>query len=186
MRFVFLFFLLSEITFGQSVNQLVISYNDSATRIVSKTKDYVKAIALLDKAIQIDSTYHRSYENKFPYLMALHRYDDAEETNNRLIKLSSNNALYISMAGLLLENKGDIALATIKYTEAENKFKAILEHTQPSGFKYEFMLVNRAMNLLFLRQDSTAKQICVEYAEKYKKEHSKEWLNRILKLTRKY
>jgi tetratricopeptide (TPR) repeat protein len=186
MRYIILFFLVPNLAFGQISKNLASLYNDSAILTASKTKDYERAILYIERAIQIDSSYLQSYENNLRYQLILNRYDDALKTTNKLIKYSNNNALYLSIAGLILENSGDTISALMKYQESEEKFKIKQDSTPLASLNYEFIVINRAMNLLFLNQDSLARHICTDYYENYKKYKSIEWLDKILGLTKKY
>jgi tetratricopeptide (TPR) repeat protein len=186
MHLVLIFLLLTSISFGQNKTSIAMKYNDSATAITNNYKDFGRGIYYVNKAIETDSNYHPSYENKLRFLLELKRFDEAGQTINKLISLSDDNALYISMSGLILEEKGDSLSAVLKYKEAENKYKTKQDSTPTSNWKYEYIVINRAMNLLFMREDLLAKQICTEYYEKIKKSQSPEWLNRITGLTREY
>lgn len=186
MYLVLIFLLVASVSSGQATSRLVMKYNDSATYVTNKNKDYDKGLYYIDKAIELDSNYEPSYEKKTRFLMVLKKYDEAIETLNKQLSLFENNQGYLFMLGLLLENKGDTLAAFMKYREADAKYKAKLDSTAVTNWNYEFILVNRAMNLLFLREDSLAKKICVDYYENYKKNISPDWLARILRLDREY
>jgi hypothetical protein len=83
------------------------------------------------------------------------------------------------MSGLILEKIGDSISAFIKYNEAEVRFKEKQATTSITDMHYEFVVLNRSMNLLFLPKENHSKEVCVEYYEKHKRLESKDWLDRV-------
>jgi lipoprotein NlpI len=66
------------------------------------------------------------------------------------------------------------------------RFKAKQDTTSITDMHYEFVVLNRSMNLLFLRKENLSKEVCVEYYEKHKRLESKDWLDRVSKYDRVY
>ena len=182
----FLFMFISSLIFSQSSKSLIDSYIDSAREITNKYKDFEKGLFYINKAIELDSNQTRLYETKLRFQMSSKRFDSALQTGYKLISLTKNKALYTSIVGLLLENKGDSIAAFKKYRNADTMYRVWLDTLKTTETLYEFVLINRAMNLLFMREDSMARKICVEYYEQYKKIKQPDWLNRIINLDRDY
>lgn len=182
--FIFFFILFPITILGQDLSQLAKKYNDSALLIYQKTKNSDSAINYFKKAIVTDSNYINSYENILPYLTGCKRYNEAEIIVNKLIILTDKNESYYSLLGVLLENKGDSISAFKKYSEAEEKFKLKQSSTSLSDFSYKYIVINRAMNLLFLYNDTLARNICTDFYEQKKEQLPSDWLIRILSLTR--
>jgi tetratricopeptide (TPR) repeat protein len=186
MRLALIFLFPGVVSFAQNPGNMVAKYNDSANFVTNKLKDFEKGIYYIDKAIELDTNYSPSYEKKLRFLMVSKRYDEANQVVHKLLKLSNNSSAYLFMEGLLFENKGDSSAALKRYQQAERNYKSMLDSLKITDFKYEYIVINRAMNLLFMREDSLAKQICVDYYENHKKNQESNWLNRILSLDRNY
>ena len=186
MRLILVFLISVNLSYGQGASNRAKSYYDSAVSYANKLKDYQSAINYCEKAIALDSTNARLYESLIHYQMILRRYEDALKTAEKNIQYSGYNALAYFMSGLILEKMGDSLSAFSKYNEAEERFRLKQAATPVTDMHYEFVVLNRAMNLLFLRKDSLANKVCVEYYEKHKKLESKDWLDRVSKYDRAY
>jgi tetratricopeptide (TPR) repeat protein len=118
--------------------------------------------------------------------MIQRKYADAYKTSEKIIQYTEYNAVAYFMSGLILEKMGDSLSAFSRYSEAEEKFRLRQAATPISDMHYEFVVLNRSMNLIFLRKENMAREVCVEYYEKYKKLVSKDWLDRVSKYDRAY
>jgi hypothetical protein len=93
------------------------SWNNLAIEFAHE-EEFPEAIAACDKAIAIKSDYQFAIKNKIYYLIAMKKFDDAEnEIRKVLIKGSNDPDMYNKMAGLLAR-KGNLkdAIKLIKHS----------------------------------------------------------------------
>src|SRR5690606_11824991 len=86
-----------------------------------------KAIFLLDKATEIDSSYFLGYSNKLMFYYQLKQFDKALLTNNKLIQLRPNaHDLYLR-SGILYVQIGDTANANTYFTKSLTICNSVLD-----------------------------------------------------------
>src|ERR1700722_15276543 len=94
------------------------------------------AIMLLNKAIQIDSNYARTYYNKFTYQNELKQYDKAILTGKRIIVLRPLEPNIKLMLGEDYEKLGDTPRSTSSYQAALDCCNKILDTMKPNNKTY--------------------------------------------------
>ena len=129
---------------------------DSAAKNTLKSED---AIALLDRAIQIDRNYYGAYKRKLRYQITLRRFDDALITAKNVVRLGPDNPDNYTTMGVLLDKKGDTITARGYYRKAIKKIDRILDTMSKRNFDYDFLLMTKGVNLVLLGEQEKANRI---------------------------
>lgn len=115
-----------------------------------------KAIYLLDKATEIDSSYFLGYSNKLMFYYQLKRFDKALLTNNKLIQLRPNaHDLYLR-SGMLLTQLGDTATAKMYFTRGLTICNSVLDTMTTTNRDYVMLTTNQAIALIMLGNSAKA------------------------------
>lgn len=146
---------------------------DSAEILIVEQQQYEKAIPLLNQAIQIDSNYAQPYSYKLSCQWQLKLWDSCLKTIYSLIRINPNNADRYGQIGLLYYYKGDSILSKKFYTEALSRYNEILDTMSIKNNQYKFLLVNKAIYLVFLDRQKEANEIFQNASDKFTDQYFK-------------
>jgi len=183
MRFLNLLFLISFYACGQqrekySVNPEAKKLNDSAISIARYSMDYKTAVALLDKATQIDSNYFSAYNNKFSFQGIIKPFD----VNKNLIILKNLNRLrpedprYYNFIGLLYYIKGDTILSEKYFFNAASHYAKILDTLPKINKGYDVLKMDQAVNFILIGQERKGNDLLKQFYKETKDSVYKEIL----------
>lgn len=134
--------------------------NDSAIALSMKAKEdrIIKALKLLDQAIEMDSTYYIAYWNKLTFLQDLGRTDEIRQTFQKFERQYPFDPRVKMRAGIFYENTGDSVTGYKKYTEAYQLYEAMLD-TMDKNYKwYSLTLADKAYMLMLLGHEKEGKE----------------------------
>jgi tetratricopeptide (TPR) repeat protein len=131
-----------KISFNLKAKQL----NDSAARIAMDSENYIKAIALVNEAIKLDSNYYPAYTNKLSFLLALKRYNEALPTAKKI-----KHALGLKIRFLM--SQLDCFVKYYRYHKvlqkyfaaADSHFNSILDTMNRANVDYEQIMMNKEL-----------------------------------------
>jgi tetratricopeptide (TPR) repeat protein len=142
-----------QTTERQKPDPTAVQYNNQAMTLVTyidNSDSAKKALALLDKATQIDSNYFLGHSNKLMFYYQLKQFDNALKTNNKLIQLRPNaHDLYLR-SGMLYFQLGDTTSAKRNFDNSLSICNAVLDTMQKTNRDFVLLTTNKAMNLIFL------------------------------------
>jgi tetratricopeptide (TPR) repeat protein len=161
MRFLILilaitFFSCSQGKRKHSINPDAKKLHDSAVDLVVHNMDYLKAITLLNQAIQIDSNYFSAYNSKFAFL-GLSRSADLPEflkTLKKLIELRPDLPDFYFYAGIISKKIGDSSLSKNYFDGAILHYDKILDSIKTDKVLKEVFTINKGIVLILLNQDT--------------------------------
>ncbi len=153
-------------------------------------KDSVlKAITLLDKAIEIEPNYFVAFHNKIAFQIKLGQVEEAINTCKRIEKLRPNSEETKVMIGILHYSNGDTISANKKYNEANLLCQKKLD-TLSNESEEEFRIkTNKAIVLKFLNREKEANEIFrsvdvnKSYLDEAQREFMQEAINDFIKYT---
>lgn len=146
---------------NNKINPIAIKLNDSAVALLMTydTINIISGIRLLDSAIQIQPDYDNAYWNKISLQSQIGLKDDALITSYQYEKIRPKST-YIKMTiGVMLDSKGDSIKAQTKYLEAESIYNQILDTIKVNSKDYNMLMMDMAVNLKLLKNDSKANEI---------------------------
>jgi len=146
---------------------------DSAEILIVEQQQYERAIPLLNQAIQIDSNYDQPYVYKLSYQWKLKQWDSCLKTVYSLIRIRPDNADRYGQIGLLYYYKGDSISSNKFYTEALSRYDKILDTMSSKNNQYKFLLVNKAIYLVFLDRQKEANEIFQNASDKFTDQYFK-------------
>lgn len=118
-----------------------------------------KAISLLDKATEIDSSYFPGYLNKLMFYYQLKQFDKALLTNNKLIQLRPTaHDLYLR-SGMLHTQLGDTTNAKTYFTKGLTICNSVLDTMTKTNRDYVMLTTNQAIALIMLGDTAKANKI---------------------------
>ena len=134
------------------INSEARALNDSACVLSQsgKVKDIQKAVELLDSATSLDKNYFTAYWNKLAFLNVLKRYDRSLETAKHLNRLKPNDPMFYVTIGTLYEKKNDSISANDYFQQGLALFNSELDTMNHPSKKYDFMLMNKGIDLIML------------------------------------
>jgi len=152
-------------------NAEAIKLNDSAMSL--QMKNYLMAlnryggpdsvrkvqIALLTKAIEIDTSYFIAYWNKFNCQVQLKQYAGALITGKRLVILRPNDPVNEFLVGKVYDKLGDTIHAKAYYKNYLSYCSSILDTMATSNRQYRFVVEEKAIVLILLGQQQNGKAI---------------------------
>lgn len=157
-----------------SINPAAKNLNDSAMSVAMYEMDLKKAIALLDQAIQIDSNYFLAYTNKLTFQLDIKQFDGALKTAFTLNRLKPEVPDYYVTTGLLYLLKNDSISAHKFFEKAAAQFNKVLDTMKESEENYKMILSNKALNLVFLGQETEGNKIFKNLYDNEKDEVARE------------
>jgi tetratricopeptide (TPR) repeat protein len=143
------------------INPIAIKLNDSAVNLLMTfdTIKIINGIKLLDSAIQIQPDYDNAYWNMISLQTQIGLKDEALNTSYQYEKIRPQST-YIKMTiGIMLDSKGDSIKAQTKYLEAGNIYNQILDTINVNSKDYNMLMMDMAVNLKLLNNDSNANKI---------------------------
>ena len=195
MRFLILLFIITHFTLGLYAQQTNDSnhiidlrakeLNDSALNSIFHGQSYETAIALLDKALQIDSNYLMALANKYSFELALHQYDQAIHTAEKMLKIKPQVPKYSFSTGLAYFLAGDSLSSQKYFKEAGSIYDRILDTMNKESEDYKFFLQDKAFNLIFSGDAQKGHEILENLREKTNDEAEKEWYAGFINKSRK-
>lgn len=141
------------------INPKARQLNDSAASVVINEENYEKAILLLDKAIQFDSSYAPALTNKFSYQMQLKQYEKALITAKHINRIYPQSSIHFVATGMVYENLGDTNHSKIYFSEAAKYFDKTLDTMSIKNKMYDGVRMNKAINLIFFGQEQQGNQL---------------------------
>jgi tetratricopeptide (TPR) repeat protein len=134
--------------------------NDSAVNMGIKG-DYVQAIALLDKAIRIDSNYFRAYYNKLNFQTSVKPIDKEKVivTLRKLCWLRPDEPEYAMQLGMRYLKSTDTIPSTFYLQEAVARFDRILDTTRAADRAHDMLVINKAASLILLGNERAGQKI---------------------------
>lgn len=159
---------------GQSPNEnkvaidtIAIELNDSAVKLYTTfdEKNILKAIQLLDRAIDIAPNYFLAYWNKFLFQNELNMKDQAFETIKTLELLRPQSPELILSLGAFYEKNGDSIMAIEKYRKANSIYESILDTIENNGVQYSMLQANKAITLILLGKELKGREILNDLLE---------------------
>lgn len=171
-------------------NPEAIKLNDSAFRMVSHALPtdstiYKNAIALLNRAIKIDSNYLIAWWSKFSYQNELKDYKGALSTAKKLLLLNPDNVTIISITGQAYEKAGDSLSAVKYYKNALSRYNKILDTMSAKNDAYKSMVTSKAITLILLNQQKQSHDMMQVIYEKETDSLYKSFYRDIMNYTRK-
>jgi tetratricopeptide (TPR) repeat protein len=143
-----------------SSHREAIRLNDSAVGIAMQDFDQKQAlrnaIALLNKATELDSNYLTGYSNKFIYQNQLGRYKDAIIAGEKIKKLAVIDGQMKVELGQTYERAGDTIMAKRYYSEGLNYFNKKLDTMKISNPSFNDLTHDKAMDLILLNNKKEA------------------------------
>jgi tetratricopeptide (TPR) repeat protein len=142
-------------------NPIAIKLNDSAVALLMSfdTVKIITGIKLLDSAIMLQPDYDIAYWNKISLQTHIGLKDDALKTSFQYERIRPQST-YIKMTiGVILDSKGDSIEAKKKYLEAEKIYSQILDTINTKSKDYNMLMMDMAINLKLLKNDSKANEI---------------------------
>jgi len=158
LKFIATFLLITLYACGQnpakhSVDPAAIQLNGQAMTLVpyvDNADSSNKAIFLLDKATEIDSSYFLGYSNKLMFYYQLKQFDKALLTNNKLVQLRPTaHDLYLR-SGMLYTQLGDTTNAKKYFTKGLTICNSVLDTMTKTNRDYVMLTTNQAIALILL------------------------------------
>lgn len=144
------------------VDPVAIQLNNQAMTLVpyiDNADSSNKAISLLDKATEIDSSYFLGYSNKLMFYYQLKQFDKALLTNNKLIQLRPTaHDLYLR-SGMLYTRLGDTTNAKTYFTKGLTICNSVLDTMTKTNRDYVMLTTNQAIALIMLGDTAKANKI---------------------------
>lgn len=185
MRFLILLFIITHLNFcsyaqqtddtNHIVDQRAIEFNDSAVTLIFHGQSYETAIALLDKALQINSNYLMALANKYSFELALHQYNQAIHIAEKMMKIKPQVSKYFVSTGLAYFLSGDSISSQKYFKEAGIIYDRILDTMNKESKDYKFVLQDKAVNLIFSGDAQKGHKILKYLGDKTNDETEKEW-----------
>jgi len=148
----------AQSTIHKKYNPEAVKLNDSAIRIThfsyngNSPKALENGIALLDKAITIDSNYYIAYGNKLSFQTELKQYSDAAITDKQLIRISPHNPDNYSVEGSLEYKMGDTLSGNEYFKTALSLYNNLLDTMSMKNRRYKDVEMGKAVALIMIGQ----------------------------------
>jgi len=167
LKFIATFLLITLYACGQKsakhkVDRAAVQLNNQAMTLVpyiDNPDSSNKAISLLDKATEIDSSYFLGYSNKIMFYYQRKQFDKALLTNNKLIQLRPTaHDLYLRN-GMLYLQLGDTANANTNFMKGLAICNSVLDTMTKANRDYLMLTTNQAIALIMLGDTAKADKI---------------------------
>lgn len=145
----------------RKINPQARALNDTACMISrsGKAGDVLRAVELLDSATKIDPDYFTAYWNKMAFLNELKQYSRSLGAAKELSRLKPNDPVFYVTIGTLCEKTGDTVSATNYFERGLTLFNTELDTMNPKTKKYEFLLMNKGIDLVMLGREKEGNEI---------------------------
>lgn len=126
--------------------------NDSAAAQAMhfEEESSLRAIQLLNQAIQIDSNYYTAYWNKLGLHTRLKQYDEALVVARHLVRLRPNSPEIHGGIGMLYEMTGDSVSSIKHFNQADVLYDQVLDTMRSGSLNYDMTLMNKGLNLIMI------------------------------------
>lgn len=167
-------------------NPKAIELDTKAAELIAKG-EYDSAMVLLDKALQIDSTYHYAYGLKANIYMMKDMPDSAISQLEKQLKLAPKFAEVWSGTALLYDKKGDTLKAREYYNKSITLYDKRIENPDKSSKKdiVRSNRVNRAFNLILAGQEQKGRSEALQLKREEPNNFDTNVINGLLTKTRK-
>lgn len=136
----------------KNYDQKAISLNNRATELIHKEPD--SALTLLNKAIDIDETYHVAHMNKVNIYVSKGDFDQAIKSAEQGVNSKPELAESVTMLGMLYDYTGHRNKAQEQYSRALDIYNSRLKNSDQDKKENR---VNKAHTLLLLDRTSEGK-----------------------------
>ena len=147
---------------------------DSAITIWKNTHDDLKALPLLDQALETDSNYFPALSTKLSFELTSNMPDKALRTAKSLIRIKPEVAEYYTAIGLIYEQKHDTISSKKYFTDAIICYDKKLDTMSKSDKKYDMLLSNKAIDLIFIGEQEEGNKILKEIYDRHTDEDYRE------------
>lgn len=181
----------------KEINEEAARLNGDAVQTYVGSRDSgLKAIKLIDKALEIEPNYIMALTNKASFQIGIGQIDEAITTYKKIEKIQPNSEETKFMIGLFYYTKGDTISANKKYNEVNELCQTKLD-TLSNGSKEEFRIkTNKAIVLKILYREKEANELfrsidldkvdlSEELFDETQKEFLQEAISKYIKLTPK-
>jgi len=167
-------------------NPKAIELDTKAAEIIARG-EYDSAMILLDKALQIDSTYHYAYGLKASIYMMKDLPDSAISQLEKQLKLAPKFAEVWSGTALLYDKKGDTLKARKYYEKSIALYNKRIENQEKSSKKdiVRSNRLNRAFNLILAGQEQKGRTEALQLKREEPNNFDTIIINSLLTKTRK-
>ncbi|WP_157698919.1 tetratricopeptide repeat protein [Bernardetia litoralis] len=151
----------------------------------------LKAITLLDKALEIEPNYSVALNNKAGFQIQVGQIDEAIDTYKRIEKIKPDNEQIKLMLGMLHYTKGDTNLANKKYNEVNQLCQKKLDKWFNDSEEEFIIKTDKAIVLKFLNREKEANELFRSvdvnkaYPDETQRELLQETIDKIIKSTPK-
>ena len=135
---------------------------DSASKVFQNTHNPLKALSLLNQAVEIDSNYVPALTSKLNFEMVSNMPDKALVTAMRLIKIKPEVSEYYTALGFIYEQKNDTISSKKIFLDAVARCDKKLDGMSKLNKDYDWILLGKASNLLFAGDERRANDILKE------------------------
>jgi tetratricopeptide (TPR) repeat protein len=145
----------------RKINPVARGLNDTACMLYQSGKmdNIWIAVGLLDSATKIDPDYFTAYWNKMLFLNKLKQYDRSLTAAKELSRLKPNDPIFYVTIGTLCEKTGDSLSAVTSFQKGLKLFNAELDTINPKSKGYEFMMMNKGIDLIMLDSEKEGNAI---------------------------
>lgn len=110
-------------------------------------------------------------------MVELKQFDKALETAKQMIKIKPENPESYVSAGMISEETGDTINSLKYFNNALVKYDNILDTMSKENKMYKILLMNKAVDLIFARQQTKGNEILKQLYDYEKDEIFKEMIN---------
>ncbi len=157
---------------------------DSADVIFKNTLDPLKALPLLHKATELDSTYLPALVTKLNFEMVSNMPDKALLTAMTLIRVKPEVSEYYSAIGFIYEQMKDTISSKKYFSRAVACYTKKLEGMSNSNENYDWILFNKATNMIFAGDEQNANYILTELYNRTQEVTFKETVKSVMNKSR--
>jgi len=154
--------------FTKPVNPAAKKLNDSAMEHYSHVGDSNRfdiVMKLLDSSTKIDDQYYLAYWNKLIVLGDFGRYNEAINVTRELQRLRPLSPDIYSIRGTLYYKIGNMDSVHNNYKTADDRYNDILDTMSKSNRDYKALLLNKAINLKLMGEQTKGESILKDLYE---------------------
>ena len=157
---------------------------DSANAIFKNTLDPLKALPLLNKATELDSTYLPALVTKLNFEMVSNMPDKAILTAMTLIRIKPGVSEYYSSIGFIYEKMKDTISSKKYFMHAVGCYNKKLEGMSNTNKNYDWILFNKATNMILAGDEQSANYILKELYNRTQEVSFKETVKSVMNKSR--
>lgn len=155
--------------------ELYLHFNDDST---------MKAIELLDQAIQIDPDHYMSYWTKHRFQVEVGQTSEALESLQRLEQLRPDDPQVLAAGGIYHARYGDSSLAMDRFRQSNEMYVQQLRYLIFDEEAREYVLLNMAGNYIAIGEEQNGRRILRGLSDQTTNESFKKVLELVLSLSR--